>query len=155
MTNSTPIMESMTVDIWTTQPAGTRCIMHIYDENTTIMSILPGSIARDDTTPLNGIQFLLGDSMPKLVISAAETAHYDIPLWPWKFREGYKYYLYVECGSSCQTNTFYADSPRFTIGERLTENTMMSLINNPTYTIFSFLVAIFLIGLFFKLLKKF
>lgn len=155
MTNMTPIMETMTIDIKTNQTSGTSCLIRIYDQNTSIMTILPGTLPRDETTPQNAIQELLSSQRPRLIVSPSGTTYQDVRLWPWIFREDYPYTLYVECGTSCDSSTFYVDSPRFIVGERLTENTMMSFIKNPTYTIFSFLVGIFILSLFFKLLKRF
>lgn len=145
ITNSTPVMESMTMDIITDQPPGSACLIRIYDENTCIDSVLPGPVKRDITTPLNALQSLLGDSLPRLIVTPAGTVHHDLWLVPWKYRENYQYIVYAECGSSCTNATFYVDSPRYTVAERLNENFIMSIIKNPIYTIFTILSVLVLL----------
>ena len=157
-TNSTPILQTMTVDISTDQSVGTHCIVRVYDENTAIENYYTQNEARTSETPLNGIDSLLNRINNDLIVSLAGTAHQDIYLAPWKYREEYPYVLYVECGTSCEYGTFYADSPRFILGERLTENFIMSLIKNPLYTVLSIitlgLILQFLFFLWYKIVGR-
>jgi hypothetical protein len=148
LTNSTPIMEKMTVDIVTSASPGTGCYLRIYDENTTILNIEP-IYPRDTCGELNLIQSIMGDNSV-LILSDAGTTHEDVLMAPWNFRPGYPYTLYVECGTYCDTTTFYVDPPRATNIERLAENIIFSLIDNPMYWV----MAVAFLALIIFLLKE-
>lgn len=133
ITNSTPIMESMTIDIVSTLPEDTKCYMRVYDDMIGIMSLNPVS-DRSIDTPNNGLETLLG-SRKDLIISDAGTMHKDLWISPWTFVTGRPYTLYIECGDSCENATFYTDSIRaFTI-ERVADNSILGFMDNPMYWI--------------------
>jgi len=133
ITNSTPIMEFMTIDIVSTLPVDTKCYMRVYDDMIGIMSLNPVSDKSTDTAN-NGLETLIG-SRNDLIISVAGTMHKDLWISPWTFVTGRPYTLYIECGDSCENATFYTDSIRAFAIERVADNSIMGFMDNPIYWI--------------------
>jgi hypothetical protein len=151
VTNSTPVMESMNVDIITLAPAGSGCYVRVYDENTTIAEYAP-RYPRDTCGEMNIIQSIFGDA-PDLIVSDAGLVHKNVWISPASFREDYPYTLYAECGQYCETVDFFVDSQRAVPVERIAENIIFPMINNPWYWMMAGLFLTVVIIIFKTVLK--